>query len=130
MFILIVTLIIPLEPHQTAFLGVLLPPAALSSWNFIDLVISCLLEQIKWWLPNWVKKVQLFNSSSSISRLSFKLLHVVQIQDILLARFSSDFFQRGITLERETIRTRKNTGQLFFHEESIYAISKPSIHCS
>ena len=47
-------------------------------------------------------------------------------RDILLTRFHSDFFQRGITPERDITRTRKkNAGQLFFHEESMYEISKP-----
>ena len=41
-------------------------------------------------------------------------------------QISFSFFQRGITPEREITLTRKeNAYQLFFHEESIYEISKP-----
>ena len=45
-------------------------------------------------------------------------------------RFQSDFIQRGITPEREITQTKKkkkkkkNVRQIFFHEESIYEISK------
>ena len=47
-------------------------------------------------------------------------------QDMACIRFPSDVFQRGITPERNITRTRKkNVRQLFFHEESIYEISKP-----
>ena len=45
-------------------------------------------------------------------------------QDILLTRFNSDFFQRGITLKKHAGQG-KNTGQLFFHWEPKYKISKP-----
>ena len=54
-------------------------------------------------------------------------------QDILLTRFNSDFFQRGITLnkharqekKKKKKKKKKNTGQLFFHWEPKYKISKP-----
>ena len=45
-------------------------------------------------------------------------------QDILLTRFNSDFFQRGITLNKYA-RQEKDMGQLFFHWEPKYKISKP-----
>ena len=41
-------------------LGRFIVPAVLLSGNFIGPVSSCLLEQIKWLLPNWAKKVQPF----------------------------------------------------------------------
>ena len=49
-------------------------------------------------------------------------------QDILFTRFNSDFFQRGITLNkhaRQEKKKKKNTSQLFFHWEPKYKISKP-----
>ena len=42
-------------------------------------------------------------------------------------QISFGFYSMGITPEREITRTRKkkNVHQIFFHEESIYEISKP-----
>ena len=53
--------------------------------------------------------------------------------DMACIRFHSDLFRRGITPEREITRTKKKKKkkkkqyvcQLFFHEESMYEISKP-----
>ena len=51
---------------------------------------------------------------------------MTQVQAPSWNTFGFWFFQRGTTPEREITRTRKNNmGQLFFHEESIYEISKP-----
>ena len=72
----------------------------------------------------FLKFNQVIYSSSPISWPSFKPLaqivfEISSWQDFIL------FFQRGITAEKEITRTRKNMDQLFFHEKSIYEISKP-----
>ena len=80
---------------------------------------------------------QVIYSPSHIGWLSFKSLaqirsEISRWQYFILIFYLDDnisfwFFQRDITLERDITQTRKKkkTGQLFFHEESIYEISKP-----
>ena len=49
------------------------------------------------------------------------LLTVTTVQ---IYEISMLFYQREITLKQEIIGIKKNTGHLFFHEESKYKISK------
>ena len=64
-------------------------------------------------------------SSIPIYSPGFKALASIVLR-YLADKISSIFFQWAIILERGTILTgEKNMCQLFFHEESIYEISKP-----
>ena len=47
-------------------------------------------------------------------------------QDMACIRFQSDFFSKGLNSRKgDNSDKKKKTCQLFFHEASIYAISKP-----
>ena len=48
----------------------------------------------------------------------------------LVTRFHSDFFMGHNSRKVDNSDKKKGMGQLFFHEESMYEISKPSMHGS
>ena len=79
-------------------------------------------RNIRWFFKNFN---QVIYSSSPISRPSFKplaqiLFEISSWQDYILIFSMGHNSRKGDNSDK-----KKNMGQLFFHEESIYKISKP-----
>ena len=73
---------------------------------------------------------QVIYSSSPISWPSFKPLAQILFEISCWQDFMLIFSKGHNSRKGDNWDKKKNTGQLFFHEESIYEISNPSMHSS